>query len=232
MTDAHCHVTGGDPAVREFLIGRDFVGVHPWEAGKLGPEDVRRETEDLRSRLSSSVSSPLPLIGVGEIGLDRLKEREISPQMRELFEAQLKLALEFRRPVVLHGAKCWGQVVKTISSFEHSTIPNIPNIRTFPSFLFHGFSRSDGLIPDIVALDGYISVGPAVLNDHAVNYRELVKKIPADRLLVETDRTEANAAECPSVREVAAKVAELRGLSLGELESLTDANAERFRPSR
>ena len=31
MTDAHCHVTGGDPSVREFLIGRDFVGVHPWD---------------------------------------------------------------------------------------------------------------------------------------------------------------------------------------------------------
>ena len=118
-----------------------------------------------------------------------------------------------------------GNVVR---SFDRLTV----RFRTIPSFLFHGFSRSDGLIPDIVALNGYISVGPAVLNDHAVNYRELVKKIPADRLLVETDRTEANVAECPSVWEVAAKLAELRGLSLGELEALTDANAERFRPSR
>ena len=71
-------------------------------------------------------------------------------------------------------------------------------------------------------------MGPAVLNDHAVNYRALVKKIPLDRLLLETDRTEANAAECPSVRDVAAKVAELRGLPSGELEKLTDANAARF----
>ena len=31
MTDAHCHVSCGDPSVREFLIGRDFIGVHPWE---------------------------------------------------------------------------------------------------------------------------------------------------------------------------------------------------------
>ena len=36
MTDAHCHVTGGDPSVREFLIGRDFIGVHPWEAREEG----------------------------------------------------------------------------------------------------------------------------------------------------------------------------------------------------
>ena len=66
------------------------------------------------------------------------------------------------------------------------------------------------------------------MNDHAVNYRELVKKIPADRLLVETDRTPENAATCPSVRDVAAKVAELRGLSFAELESLTDRNADEF----
>jgi len=164
-----------------------------------------------------------PHLGVGEIGLDRLKEKEISPEMRELFEAQLGLAFEFNRPVVLHGAKCWGQVVKTVQSLQSLTSDLGPL-----TFLFHGFSRSDGLIPDIVALNGYISVGPAVLNDHAVNYRELVKKIPLDRLLVETDRTEENAAECPSVWDVAKKLAELRGMTLEELEAQVDRNAKAF----
>ena len=217
MTDAHCHVTGGDPAVRELLIGRDFVGVHPWDClGQSTAVECNRLLSGLRAALEADSG-----LGVGEIGLDRLKEREISPRMREMFEAQLKLALEFRRPVVLHGAKCWGQVVKAIKFH----CPSPPFTSTF---LFHGFSRSDGLIPDIVALGGYISVGPAVLNDHAVNYRELVRKIPLDRLLVETDRTEANAAECPSVRDVAAKVAELRGLAPEELEKITDGNAAKF----
>ena len=221
MTDAHCHVTGGDPSVREFLIGRDFVGVHPWEA------DHCSDCSDcsivrLRERLIAE-----PKLGVGEIGLDRLKKKTISPVMRELFEAQLKLALEYRRPVVLHGAKCWGQVVKAVRSLTIEQSNN-PDGRTIPPFLFHGFSRSDGLIPDVVALNGYISVGPAVLNDHAVNYRELVRRIPSDRLLLETDRTEEHAATCPSVTEVAAKVAEIRGCSLAELETLTDRNADNF----
>ena len=218
MTDAHCHVSCGDPSVREFLIGRDFVGVHPWDClGQSTAVECNRSPSGLRAALEADSG-----LGVGEIGLDRLKEREISPRMREMFEAQLKLALEFRRPVVLHGAKCWGQVVSTIRRLvPHPSSP-------IPLFLFHGFSRSDGLIPDIVALGGYISVGPAVLNDHAVNYRELVKKIPLERLLVETDRTEANAAECPLVRDVAAKVAELRGLAPEELEKITDRNAEEF----
>ena len=212
-------MTGGDPFVREFLIGRDFIGVHPWDAGDQGSGIGDQVMVALKRRLQEDSR-----LGVGEIGLDRLKEREISPRMRELFETQLKLALEFRRPVVLHGAKCWGQVVSVIRSL-------IPDPRSLiPSFLFHGFSRSDGLIPDIVALGGYISVGPAVLNDHAVNYRELVKKIPLDRLLIETDRTPENAADCPSVRDVAAEVAKLRGLSLPELETLTDRNAGKFFP--
>ena len=221
MTDAHCHVTGGDPSVREFLIGRDFIGVHPWET--LRNDRVIECSNDRINGIFRRLEAE-PELGIGEIGLDRLKEREISPQMREVFEAQLKLAFEFNRPVVLHGAKCWGQVVRAVNSiirsFDHSIIP---------SLLFHGFSRSDGLIPDIVALNGYISVGPAVLNDHAVNYHALVKKIPLDRLLLETDRTSENAAECPSVREVAAEVAKLRGVSVAELERLTDENAERFR---
>ena len=215
MTDAHCHVPSNDPAVREFLIGRDFAGVHPWEVGSREEGVGSREgvLASLRDELAAN-----PSLGVGEIGLDRLKVREIPQVMRDVFKAQLKLAAEFRRPVVLHGAKCWGQVVEACKSCSER----------IPSFLFHGFSRSDGLIPDIVALNGFVSVGPSVLNDHAVNYRELVKKIPADRLLVETDRTPENAADCPSVAAVAAAVAGLRGLSLSELDALVDANADRF----
>ena len=235
MTDAHCHVTGGDPSVREFLIGRDFIGVHPWEClGQAMTVDGCRVLSELRVALEAD-----PRLGVGEIGLDRLKEREISPQMREVFANQLKLALEFNRPVVLHGAKCWGQVVEAVRRLRQkvevdngtSSFLRQPQPPT-STFLFHGFSRSDGLIPDIIALGGYISVGPAVLNDHAVNYRGLVKKIPIERLLVETDRTPENAAECPSVRDVAAKVAELRGMPSEELEKITDRNAEQFLSSR
>lgn len=226
MTDAHCHVSCGDPSVRELLVGRDFFGVHPWEtlgsggrswtSGRVVPQvpllpqvPPLHTLASLRARLLAN-----PKAGVGEIGLDRLKCRDIPPLMREVFEAQLALAFELRRPVVLHGAKCWGQVVKAI--------------RHPHSFLFHGFSRSDGLIPDIVRLGGFISVGPAVLNDHAVNYRELVKKIPMDRLLVETDRTGGTDGTDVSIRDVLAKTAELRGVSAAELERTTDANADAF----
>ena len=234
MTDAHCHVSCGDSSVRELLIGRDFFGVHPWETLDDGTTGTGGTTETRRASVSdvpflATLRAQLldhPNAGVGEIGLDRLKSRDISPRMREVFEAQLALALELRRPVVLHGAKCWGQVVTTVCRhLSHSPTPPLPHSPT-PSFLFHGFSRSDGLIPEIVKLNGFISEGPAILNDHAVNYRELVKKIPLDRLLVETDRTASS--DSPSISDVLAKTADILNLSTAELERITDENADRF----
>ena len=219
MTDAHCHLRGD--ATRHFLCApfaepppRDeesgavtlFFGTHPWF---LDGFDAAR----LRGELAEN-----PSAGVGEIGLDRLRDREISPKMRGVFEKQLEIAAELRRPVALHGAKCWGEVVRACR----------PYAGTVPAFVFHGFSRSDGLLPEIFAMNGYVSVGPAVLNDHAVNYREMVKKLPLDRLLVETDRTAENAAATPSAYAVAAKVAELRGIGSGELEGIVDSNAARL----
>jgi len=219
LTDAHCHLRGD--AARHFLCApfaepppRDeesgavtlFFGTHPWDAAEF---DAAR----LRDELAAN-----PSAGVGEIGLDRLREREISSRMRDVFERQLEIAAEMRRPVALHGAKCWGEVARACR----------PYAGTVPAFLFHGFSRSDGLLPDIAAMNGYVSVGPAVLNDHAVNYRELVKKIPLERLLVETDRTMENAPSVPRIAEVARKVAELRGIAFDELERIIDSNATRY----
>ncbi len=233
MTDAHCHVSCGDLSVRELLIGRDFFGIHPWETLDETTGTSRALVPDvpvvpdvsflaaLRSKLLAN-----PNAGVGEIGLDRLKVRDIPPLMREVFESQLALALELRRPVVLHGAKCWGQVVAAVKRMIGGGLAMGGKRQ---AFLFHGFSRSDGLIPEIVELNGFISVGPAVLNDHAVNYRELVKKIPLDRLLVETDAVVgARVPTRPHIRDVLVKTADILNLSAAELEKTTDENADRF----
>lgn len=219
MTDVHCHVPRPGKA-RQFVIGEDFIGIHPWETLRTGsvPNKTGSVPNDELLKMAGLLSADKKL-GVGEIGLDRLKNRDISSVMRETFLAQLELAARFRRPVVLHGAKCWGQVTAQCKRFAGR----------IPAFLFHGFSRSDGLLPDIENLNGFVSVGPAVLNDHAVNYRKLVVKIPAGRLLVETDRTEENEAQCPAIEDVARKLAELRGMTFEELEALTDTNAGRFR---
>ena len=209
MTDAHYHRDGyatflsiGD---REFR----FYGLHPWQALALGEAVLL----PLRENLSAD-----PHAGVGEIGLDRLKEKTISPAQRAAFAAQLEVAAEFARPVVLHGAKCWGEVVAACR----------PYAGRIPAFLFHGFSRSGGLLPDIAALNGFVGVGAALLNDHAVNYRELVREVPIERVLVETDADYGRAGARPSLEEILCKLAELRGVEPAALEAVVDANAARF----
>ena len=219
MTDAHCHELGDagrhfvcDPCDRASIASRAqpgtvvfFRGFHPWEAERFDAAALRRALEDD------------PGAGVGEIGLDRLRSRDICPAMREAFAAQLEIAAEFARPVALHGAKCWGEVVKAVR----------PYAGRIPAFLFHGFSRSEGLLGEIAALNGFVSVGPALLNTHAANYRRLAASLPGDMLLVESDRTPENT-DAPSVVDVFAELARLRNVEPVVLAATLERNARRF----
>ena len=223
MTDAHCHVARGEsrsfvclPPDAEAPRGSAnafFYGVHPWKCLECGDNALFAAVSALRGKLESSASA-----GVGEIGLDRIKLKAVPESMRRVFEAQLALAAQFGRPVVLHGAKCWGEVVKACAPFAGRV----------PAFLFHGFSRSEGLLPGIFALNGYISIGPALLNDHAVNYRDLARRIPQDRVLVESDAVPENAAEVPLAEDVAGFLADLRGVPRNEFFAALESNASRF----
>ena len=206
MTNAHYH-RGAETLISVCGVERRFWGVHPWAAA-AGP------VADAVARIRAAAVAD-PASGIGEIGLDRLRTKVVTPAQRSLFEAQLRLAADLHRPVVLHGAKCWGEVVRMVKPFA----------KDIPSFLFHGFSRSGGLLPEIVALNGFISVGKAVLNDHAENYRKLVSRLPHARLLVETDdAAETESARAALLADVFAKTAELTGITEAEL----DANATAF----
>lgn len=218
LTDCHCHIDGA--AKRHFICEPAsaapgeydvvFYGFHPWQTNEI---DLESGMAELRRRIAANRDA-----GVGEIGLDRLRDKNISPKMRELFAAQLQIAAEFARPVVLHGAKCWGEVYKACLEYKDK----------IPAFLFHGFSRSGGLIPDIVALGGYISVGPALLNDHAVNYRRMVTSIPVERLLVESDATSLEKDSDTVLDKIADLLASLRNIEREKLGMMLEENAARF----
>ena len=218
MTDAHFHRNTYDTFLS--LEGREvaFFGIHPWQSAECGVS-AEEIAADLRRRIAEN-----PHAGVGEIGLDRLKTKSIPDLQRTIFETQLALAAEFRRPVVLHGAKCWGEVVKACQPF----------VGRIPAFLFHGFSRSAGLLPEIVALNGFVSVGPALLNDHAVNYRDMVKDLPLDRVLLETDkdwsspREEGAPTQESLLADLAHTLSRLKNCPLEALSSDLSANTARF----
>ncbi len=213
VTDAHFHRNGFETYLT--CRGREvrFRGVHPWQV----TESVGKA--DLRAILAADAQ-----VGVGEIGLDRLKTKIVPDDQRTVFAEQLALAAEFGRPVVLHGAKCWGEVVKAC----------LPYQGRIPAFLFHGFSRSVGLLPEIVALNGFVSLGPALLNNHAVNYHEMSRDFPLDRLLLETDKdwsvepAEGEPSQEVLLTQMAEKLTHLRNCSREELTVALDANAARF----
>ena len=209
MIDAHYHRNGYPAYLRTPDGETPFHGIHPWQA------DGSFDLNAIRTLLIAAPSS-----GVGEIGLDRLKTKEISNAQRALFARQLALAADLKRPVVLHGAKCWGEVVSACRPYKDR----------IPAFLFHGFSRSAGLLPEIFALNGYVSVGPALLNDHAVNYRALVKELPPDRILIETDMDyalpETDADE--TLRQIVATLSALRNDDSETLTRRITDNARAF----
>jgi len=209
MTDAHFHRHGMETFLAQGETVYRFAGVHPWQA------DAGVSVESLAAHLAADRH-----LGVGETGLDRLRARLVSEAQRAAFAHQLDLAADFARPVVLHGAKCWGEVVKACQPFAGR----------IPAFLFHGFSRSEGLVPDIVRLNGFISLGPALLNDHAVNYRAMARRLPAECLLVETDLDEGDdpAARWAVVDTVLEKLASLRGEERPALEARIAENAARL----
>ena len=211
MTDAHYHRNGYPAFMRTPEGEMRFYGIHPWQADAASGADLAAVHDQLISA---------PSAGVGEIGLDRLKSKTITCAQRDLFAQQLALAAELRRPVVLHGAKCWGEVVSACRQYKGH----------IPAFLFHGFSRSAGLLPEIFAINGYVSIGPALLNDHAVNYRTLAKELPSDRMLIETDMDyalpETNADE--TLRQIAAMLSSLRDEDIDALNAHIASNACAF----
>jgi TatD DNase family protein len=229
VTDAHCHIHTflriDESVSKRFVAATNendwpelarlpehdvpFFGVHPWHIDSIDNIDSYEE------RLCNILEFH-PLSGVGETGLDRLKNKTISSLQRSIFDKHLRVASLLNRPVVVHGAKCWGEVFKECVKYSSK----------IPSFLFHGFSRSGGLVKDIVSINGYFSIGPSLLNDHAINYHNLVKTFPLDRILIESDFDGRK--ELPPLSAITEKLSSLLNIPLLELSNQIEENAKNF----
>jgi TatD DNase family protein len=151
---------------------------------------------------------------------------DMSPrdEQRACFRAQIKLALAVNKPIVIHDRESNDETFDIL--VEEGAFAG--------TVLFHCFTGTVPAMQAIVAHGGFISIPGIVTFKNADVMRDVTRACPADRLLVETDspfltpiphRGKKN--EPAYVALVAAKVAELRGVFLGDLVASTAANTTR-----
>jgi TatD DNase family protein len=176
----------------------------------------------------------LPIVALGEIGLDFHYSADTAKSQVELFEAELSLSRKLRMPVVVHSREATDETLESLSS--HAAQWKGP---TDCIGVLHCFTGDVPFARRLLDLGFHISFSGIVTFNKAGSLREVVPVVPDDRLLIETDtpylapvphRGKRN--EPAYVVDVAARVAELRGCSLEEVGELTAANAKRLFPGQ
>ncbi|MDU5109780.1 MAG: TatD family hydrolase [Clostridium sp.] len=153
-------------------IENDFIygalGIHPENADEFN-EDVEKEIVELISKNNK-------IIAVGEIGLDYYWEENPPREVqREIFRKQMKIAEELKLPVVIHDRDAHADTLDIIKEF--------PKVRG----IVHCFSGSSEFAKECIKLGYYIGIGGVVTFKNAKKIVEVVKDIPLDKILVETD---------------------------------------------
>jgi len=140
------------------------LGIHPHQAGN---EEAKR-VDELRELLSSERA-----VAVGETGLDHYRDYAPRDRQRALFEAQLGLAAELGKPVVVHTRAADADTLAALDDFEGTVV-------------MHCFS-SPGLLDPALERRWYVSFAGNVTYPNAYDLRASARAVPGDRLLVETD---------------------------------------------
>jgi TatD DNase family protein len=201
-----------DLARRENGVCPQF-GLHPWHADEAG---------DWEPLLAECLLA-FPKAGLGEIGLDAKLTPVPMDTQRAAFRRQLRLARILDRPCSIHCVGAWDPL-----QVELTAEPP-------PRFLLHAFGGSPEQVPAWVGRNAFFSFGGALLREPASpRLHDVLRAIPANRLLLETDapyqhpQGKSHRQEPAAIIAIAARAAEIRGCSLEEIRRLSAAAAEEF----
>jgi TatD DNase family protein len=206
--------TGGelDVAIRQaerypFIYAT--IGVHPHDAAKATPETF--------ARLRDLAGHP-KVLAFGEIGLDYHYDFSPRDVQRAVFERQLELANEARKPIVIHTREAWDDTMARVTSLPHGGI-------------MHCFTGDAAQARQALALGFHLSFGGVLTFPKAESLRDAARITPEDRLLVETDcpylapvphRGKRN--EPAFMVDTARRLAEVRGTTLEAIARSTTRN--------
>ena len=189
------------------------VGVHPHYAS------IFKDSANLGKLRSFAKSKKV--IAYGEIGLDFFHNFSPQNMQREWFKKQLDMACELNMPVIIHSRDANDEVFSIIESSPAR------------KGVIHSFSGDAPLAAKYVELGFYIGIGGVVTFKKADVLKEVCKKVPLSKLLLETDcpylaphpyRGRRN--DSAKLGLVAEEIARIKGVSVEEVCSATTKNAK------
>lgn len=188
------------------------------------PVDAIDFTEKELTWLEELAAHP-KVVALGEMGLDYHWDKSPKTIQKEVFRKQIQLARKVNLPIIIHNREATEDIMTILQEENASDIGGI----------MHCYNDSAEYVPAFIEMNFYISLGGPVTFKNATLPKEVAKMVPADRLLIETDcpflaphpkRGKRN--EPAYVALIAEKIAELRDISVEEIESITKENACRL----
>jgi TatD DNase family protein len=212
------------------------VGFHPTDIDKW--EDTSIES------LRNLVKLVEKIVAIGEIGLDYywVKEAEKQAFQREVLQQQLQLAQEVGKPVIIHMREendLWfGQasvdLLEILSAWHQQLAAEKHPLAERPGVL-HSFNGNLETAQKAIAMNFHIGVTGPVTYKNAEEKRQIIRQLPLDRILIETDspfltpvphRGKRN--EPAFVAHIADKIAEIHMTTREQIAEITAANATRL----
>ena len=190
------------------------VGIHPMEVQTSMPGDER-----LLSGLEELAKSSPKVICISEIGLDYLPESPDAPSQHQVFREQIRLAKALGLPVIFHSRESHSDVFRLLREEGAGDVGGV----------MHYFQDDERTARD--AIDGgfYVSLARPLLR--LPHLQEVAKDLPLENIVLETDaapqpfkKYRHNWTEPRHVRDVAEKLAELKGISVEEIAEVTTRN--------
>ena len=158
---------------------------------------------------------------IGEIGIDLFHEKKYFNQQVIAFEEQIKLAIEYDLPIVIHSRDSFDEIFKVLEKFKSEKLRGI----------FHCFTGNLNQANKIIDLNFYLGIGGVVTFKNG-KISEFLNEIPIDKIVLETDspylapapyRGKRN--ESSYIELVAKKIAEVYDVDLDYVSKVTDKNA-------
>ena len=187
----------------------------------ISPNDV--QNVDIDSQISS-LTALLPnkkIVAIGEIGLDYYWNKENKDIQKEYFIKQIELANKFGLPITIHSRDAINDTIEILKE-------NPVNKKG----IFHCCMQNEFLIQEALKLGYYISFAGAITFKNAKHADDVIKLVPLEKLLIETDSPylapepkRGTRNDSRNVRLIAEKIANVKQISIEQIAKQTYQNA-------